>query len=406
MACDASESRLMPNHPANPDIHLLDGRFYAGDPHRHFDWMREHAPLYWDEASLLWGVTRHSDVMQLSKRPDVFCSSGSSRPDSPPIPSMINLDDPAHRQRRALVSKGFTPRRVADHEPKIRAICRDLIARAADKGRFDFVRDIAAPLPMAVIGDLLGVATEDHDMLLRWSEDMLGGLSASAGPEAYEATARAFEEYSAYHNQIVADRRARPPQDDLMSALVYAEIDGERLDDNALLQEALLILIGGDETTRHVISGGMHALLSEPEQLARLAAEPRCIPVAVEEMLRWVTPIQNMNRTATQDVTLHGETIRAGDKVLLLYPAANRDATVFNEPHRFDAGREPNPHVAFGGYGAHFCLGASLGRLELRVMFEELTRLLPNLELVSDAPPRRRASNFIVGIEELPVQIR
>jgi cytochrome P450 family 142 subfamily A polypeptide 1 len=344
--------------------------------------------------------------MQLSKRPDVFCSSGSSRPDSPAIPSMINLDDPAHRQRRALVSKGFTPRRVADHEPKIRRICGDLLSRAAAKGRFDFVRDVAAPLPMIVIGDLLGVAHDDHDMLLRWSEDMLAGLSASAEPEAYERTARAFEEYSAYHNRVVADRRARPPQDDLMSALVYAEIDGERLDDNALLQEALLILIGGDETTRHVISGGMHALLSAPEQLAQLAAEPRRIPVAVEEMLRWVTPIQNMNRTATQDVTLHGETIRAGDKVLLLYPAANRDESVFEAPHRFDAGREPNPHVAFGGYGAHFCLGASLARLELRGMFEELTRQLPSLELIDAAPPRRRASNFIVGIEALPVQVR
>jgi cholest-4-en-3-one 26-monooxygenase len=396
----------MPAHPVNPDIHLLDGRFYAGDPHRHFDWMRAHAPLYWDDASQLWGVTRHADVMELSARRDLFCSSGSSRPDAPPIPSMINLDDPAHRRRRGLVSKGFTPRRVADHEPKIRRICVDLIERASAKGRFDFVRDIAAPLPMIVIGDLLGIEPEDHDTLLRWSEDLISGLSASATPETQAAVLRAFDEYSAYHRHVVADRRRKPLQDDLISILVHAEIDGERLDDEALLQESLLILIGGDETTRHVVSGGMHALLQNPDQHRRLIDAPARIPTAVEEMLRWVTPIQNMNRTATRDVALHGETIRAGDKVLLLYPAANRDERTFTEPHRFDVAREPNPHVAFGGYGAHFCLGASLARLELRVMFEELLRRVPNLEYAADEPPPLRPSNFIVGIERLPVTVR
>jgi cytochrome P450 family 142 subfamily A polypeptide 1 len=319
---------------------------------------------------------------------------------------MINLDDPAHRQRRALVSKGFTPRRVADHEETIRHICADLITRAVAQGRFDFVRDIAAPLPMIVIGDLLGVEHGDHDMLLRWSEDLMSGLSASATEEAHARVARAFQEYSDYHRRVVADRRARPLQDDLMSALVYAEIDGERLDDNALLQESLLILIGGDETTRHVLSGGMHALLQNPRELDALIENPRLVASAVEEMLRWVTPIQNMNRTATRDVELRGQTIREGDKVLLLYPAANRDEAVFAHPHRFSVAREPNPHVAFGGYGSHFCLGASLARLELRVMFEELARRWPNLELASEEPPRLRPSNFVVGIESLPVRVR
>jgi len=395
----------MPSHPVNPAIHLLDGRFYAHEPHRYFDWMRTHAPAYWDDASGLWGITQHADVMQLSKRPDVFCSGGSSRPDAPPIPSMINLDDPAHRQRRALVSSGFTPRRVADHEPHIRRICIGLIERAAAKGRFDFVREIAAPLPMIVIGDLLGVAEADHDRLLRWSDDLVSGLSATATPEAQMATVRAFEEYSAYHHAVVADRRARPRQDDLISVLVHAEIDGERLDDDALLQETLLILVGGDETTRHVISGGTYALLQDHKQFDRLRDTPAAIPRAVEEMLRWVSPIQNMNRTATRDVVLHGQTLRSGDKVLLLYGAANRDPAVFPEPHRFDIGRDPNPHVAFGGYGAHFCLGASLARLELRVMFEELAQRLPQLELASNDPPPLRPSNFIVGIEHLPVTV-
>ena len=395
----------MPTHPVNPEIHLLDGRFYARDAHRHFDWMRINAPAYWDDVSRLWGITRYADVMEISKRAEVFCSSGSSRPDAPPLPSMINLDDPAHRQRRGLVSKGFTPRRVADHEPKIRQLCADLIGRARAKGQFDFVRDVAAPLPMIVIGDLLGVAPEDRDRLLEWSDDLMNGLSASATDAARDAAAAAFSEYYTYHRRVVEDRRGKPPQDDLMSALVYAEIDGERLDDEALLQESLLILIGGDETTRHVISGGMYALLRNPDQHRRLSANPALVPTAVEEMLRWVSPIQNMNRTATRDVELHGQAIRAGDKVLLLYPAANRDPAAFPYPQRFDVTRDPNPHVAFGGYGVHFCLGASLARLELRVLFEELVGRLPNLALASDEPPRLRPSNFVVGIEQLPVQV-
>jgi cytochrome P450 family 142 subfamily A polypeptide 1 len=207
-----------------------------------------------------------------------------------------------------------------------------------------------------------------------------------------------------YHAKVVADRRAKPPGDDLISALVYAEIGGERLDDEALRQEALLILIGGDETTRHVLTGGLYELLRNPEQQAALVREPKRIPTAVEEMLRWVSPIQNMNRTATRDVDFHGTKIRAGDKLLLLYPSANRDEAVFAEPDRFDIARDPNEHLAFGGYGPHFCLGASLARLELRVMFEELLARLPDVELATNDPPELRKSNFIVGVEKLPIR--
>ena len=258
---------------------------------------------------------------------------------------------------------------------------------------------------MIVIGDMLGVEPEDRDRLLRWSDDLLGGQSSTAPIEALVTAQAAFVEYAEYHRHVVADRRAKPRQDDLMSILVHAEIDGEGLDDDALLQESLLILVGGDETTRHVISGGMDALLRHPDQYALLRREPARVTVAIEEMLRWVTPIQNMNRTATRDVELCGESIRAGDKVLLLYPAANRDESVFAEPERFDVTRQPNPHVAFGGYGSHFCLGASLARLELRVMFEELMTYAPLLELAADDPPPLRPSNFIVGIEHLPVRL-
>jgi cytochrome P450 family 142 subfamily A polypeptide 1 len=396
-----------PSHPLRSEIDLLDGGFYADDPHRHFAWMRAHAPVYRSESAhgTVWGIALHADVVAISRDPITFCSRFSSRPDAPAIPSMINLDDPTHLRRRSLVNRGFTPRRVAAHEGRIREICRQLLDRARAKERFDFVKDVAAPLPMIVIGDLLGVAPEDRDELLRWSDDLILGTSASATPEARAAAIAAFGEYAGYHAKVVADRRARPPQEDLMSVLVHAEIDGDRLDDQALLQESLLILVGGDETTRHVISGGMYALLQQPEQRRWLAEDIARVPVAVEEMLRWVTPIQNMARTLSRDAELRGQRLREGEKVLLLYPSANRDERVFPKADRFDAARTPNDHVAFG-HGTHFCLGASLARLELRVMFEELLQRLPTLSLAGSEKPPMRPSNFITGIASLPVTLR
>jgi cytochrome P450 family 142 subfamily A polypeptide 1 len=392
-----------PNHPANPAIRLTDGHFYAADPHPHFTWMREHAPVYFDPEGRAWGIALYEDVMRVARNPETFCNAEGMRPDSPPIPSMINMDDPAHKRRRNLVNKGFTPRRIAEHEAKVRAICVDLIERARAKRSFDFVGEVAAHLPMIMIGDMLGVEPEDRETLLRWSDDMLHGTSATAPPAAMQAAMQAFDEYAAYNRRVVADRRSRPVADDLISVLVHAEIDGEKFDDEALLQETLLILIGGDETTRHVITGGMNQLIRHPEQKQKLLDDPTKIPTAVEEMLRWVTPIQNMARTATRDVELRGQLIEKGDKLLLLYPSANRDAAVFPDPFRFDVERKPNEHLAFG-YGSHFCLGASLARLELRVMFEEILGRLPNLRLVGEAPLEMRASNFITGIEKMPVE--
>jgi len=391
----------MPRHEQRADIRLTDGDFYAAEPFEHYAWMRANAPVYFDGT--VWGITRHDDVMSASKDSASFCNKHGMRPDSPPIPSMINFDDPEHKLRRGLVNKGFTPRRVADHEPKVRRICRELIGKVAPLGQCDFVADVAAPLPMIMIGDMLGVAPEDRDMLLRWSDDMIKGSAASAPLELQMGAVKAFEEYAAYNKKVVADRRSRGPADDLMSVLVHAEIDGHRLNDDDLLQEGLLILIGGDETTRHVLTGGMEQLVRNPGERQKILDDPSKLPLAIEEMLRWVSPIKNMARTATRDVELRGETIREGDKVLLLYHSANRDERVFDQPERFVADRQPNNHVAFGGYGAHFCLGASLARLELRVMFEELLRVLPDAALASDASLPLRPSNFIVGIEHMPI---
>jgi cytochrome P450 family 142 subfamily A polypeptide 1 len=365
--------------------------------------MRTHAPLYWDEAGQVWGVTTYADVLAVSKDPQTFCNGGGVRPDQPAMPYMVDLDDPLHKRRRGLVSRGFTPRRVLEREERVRAISIELIERARERGRFDFVTDVAAWLPLIVIGDMLGIEPTDHARLLDWSEAMILGAGTTDPARVLRASA-AFGDYVAYQRAVIADRHAHP-RDDLVSILVHAEVDGARLSDDELLMESLLILIGGDETTRHVLSGGMYELLRHPDQLRALAREPVRIPAAVEEMLRWVSPVQNMARTATRDAALRDQHIETGQKLLLLYPSANRDPAVFPDPHRFDIARTPNNHVAFG-IGAHFCLGANLARLELRVFFEELLQRMPMLELASTAPPRRRASDFICGIESLPVECR
>jgi cholest-4-en-3-one 26-monooxygenase len=262
------------------------------------------------------------------------------------------------------------------------------------------VWDIAAPLPLLLIADMLGFPPESYDDLLRWSDDMIRGTT-STDPEAMTVAMNAGLAFREFQLGVIADRRSRPPQDDLVSILCYAEIDGERLDDESIIQESLLILIGGDETSRHVVTDGMLALLAHPDQLAILRDDLSMMEVGVEELLRWVSPIKNMARTVTRAVELHGQTLREGDQVILMYPAANRDPAVFDDPDRFDVRRDPNPHLAFG-FGPHFCMGASLARLELPVMFSELLRRLPDLHLAGDPMPRR-SSNFISGPETMPV---
>jgi cytochrome P450 family 142 subfamily A polypeptide 1 len=390
------------SQPMPAGMSLVSGDFWAGDPHAVLTWMRRNEPIYWDELGGIWGVTRHADVKDVERQPELFSNTGGIRPDTGPIPMMIDMDDPEHAQRRKLVSRGFTPRSVRASEPAIRAACTEIIDAVAARGECDFVNDIAAPLPMIMIGDALGVAPEDRAQLLTWSDDLLKGLTGLEHPELMEKTVAAFSGFTEYMSQVIPAKRAHPT-DDLISTLVHAEVDGERLDLDSLIHESLLILIGGDETTRHVISGGMYQLLRHPDQRRLLTDEPERIPVAVEEMLRWVTPIKNMARTVTRDMTYRGRELRAGQKMLMLYPSANRDEDVFDDPFRFDVTRHPNDHLAFG-FGVHFCMGSNLARTELRVMFEEVLRRLPDLELVDDAEPSYRAANFVSGYESMPVR--
>jgi len=378
-----------------PHIDLLSGDFYA-DARDTYRWMRASSPVHFDADNGLWGVATYDGVRAVERDAATFSSAGGSRPDTGPLPWMIDLDAPAHYQRRKLVSRGFTPGRVQASAAHLGHLCDELIDRVCEQGECDVVADLAAPLPLIVIGDMLGVAPEDRADLLRWSDDMLASLSGE--PERLEAAAVAFGEYEAYARGMIAARREEP-RDDLFSVLVHAEVDGDRLDDTEIVFETLLLLVGGDETTRHVISGGIEALLAHPAERRKLAADPGLLPLAVEEMLRWVSPIKSMNRTATRDVELGGRQLRAGDKVLVLYESANFDESHFDDPDRFDVERSPNDHLAFG-FGAHFCLGASLARLEVVTMVERLLRRLPDFERATADPLPR----FMGTITALPVR--
>lgn len=381
-------------------IDLLDGHWYASQPYEDWTWMREHAPVYRDPVNEVWAITRYEDVLAIEKDPVTYSSHRAPRPHGDHLPMIISMDGREHTMRRKLVSRGFTPRRVRDHEATIRRICTEIIDRVAPRGECDFVWDIAAPLPLLLIADMLGFPPESYDDLLRWSDDLIRGTTIN-DPDAAMKAAEAGLAFREFQLGVIADRRSKPPQDDLVSILCHAEIDGERLGDEDIIQESLLILIGGDETSRHVMTDGMLALLENPDQMEILRADPSGIEVGVEELLRWVTPIKNMSRTVTREVTLRGETLHEGDQLILMYPAANRDPRVFDDPDTLDVRRNPNPHLAFG-FGPHFCMGASLARLELRVMFGELLRRLPDLRLAGDPLPRR-SSNFISGPEAMPV---
>jgi cytochrome P450 family 142 subfamily A polypeptide 1 len=389
-------------HPRREGLNLLDGGWYADDPHEIWSWMRREAPVYHDEDGDVWGIARYDDVLAIEKDPTTFSSRGAPRPHGIPLPMMISMDNPEHQRRRSLVNRGFTPRRIAEMEGTVAGLCRRIVDRVCEAGTCDFVWDVAAPLPLMMIADLLGFGEDAHDDLLRWSDDMLRATSATAPPEVLDLAADAMLGFRELQLRVIAERRAEP-RDDLISTLCAAEIDGHRLDDESIVNETLLLLIGGDETTRHVISGGMLALLDHPDQLAALAADPDLLPVAVEELLRWVSPVKNMSRTVTTDVELRGQHLREGDEVMLFYPSANRDEAVFDAADTFDVRRDPNPHIAFG-FGPHYCLGASLARLELKVMLGEVLARMPDLALAPGGSLPVRPSNFVSGLEAMPVR--
>src|SRR5579875_2245967 len=386
------------------NIDFADGNFYADRraSREAYRWMRANQPVFRDRNGLA-GATTYQAIIDAERNSELFSNTGGIRPDQPGMPYMIDMDDPAHLVRRKLVNAGFTRKRVQEKEPSIARLCDTLIDAVCERGECDFVRDIAAPLPMAVIGDMLGVLPEDRGMLLKWSDDLVTGLSSHLDPTSaeFQAVMDAFAAYTEFTKGIITKRRSEPTED-LFSILVNAEVDGQRMSDDEIVFETLLILIGGDETTRHTLSGGTEQLLRNRDQWEQLLADPSLLPGAIEEMLRWTSPVKNMCRTLTADTEFHGTQLRQGEKMMLLFESANFDESVFDNPEQFDIRRDPNNHMAFG-FGTHFCLGNQLARLELSLMTSRVLERLPDLRLAAADRLPLRPANFVSGLESMPV---
>jgi cholest-4-en-3-one 26-monooxygenase len=390
---------------SNPDS------FVAGVPHETFRRLRAEAPVYWHPDAVhgggFWAVTRHADVWKVSLDQKTFSSARGSAllppyPEEQLVPQrelMLNMDPPRHTKYRRLVNLGFSPKILNRTEQQVRERARRIVDAVASRGTCDFVTEVAAELPLQVIVEMLGVPSEDRHRFFEWSNTMVG-IDDPEYATSKEEGQVAMMQLFAYANALAEERR-RCPREDLTSVLLQAEVDGERLTESQYDSFVMLLSVAGNETTRNLIAGGMLALIEHPEQRARVLADRSLLPTMVEEMLRWVSPVMVFRRTAQSDCEIAAQPIREGDRVTIWYASANRDEEVFTDAHRFDVGRTPNDHLGFG-IGPHFCLGAHLARLEIRIMFEELLRRLPDIELAG--PVERLRSNFLNGIKHMPVR--
>jgi cytochrome P450 len=358
-----------------------------------------------------YAITRHADVLEISRRPEVFCSGqgATSIPDMPTemnefYGSMINLDDPRHQRLRGIVSRRFTPKMVQSVMDDVERVTIQVIDGVAAKGKADFVGEIAAPMPLIIICNMMGIPESEHRLVFEKSNVILSGGDPEYIPEGENPIAAFMEAGAALANVVreLARYKTTHPGDDLTSALVNTSLDGERLTDDEIASFFILLAVAGNETTRTAISHGFVALEQHPDQARIWRSEFDAVaPTAVEEIVRWASPVIFMRRTVRQPVVLSGKQLVPGDKVILFYASANRDEAVFPDPFRFDVRRSPNPHLGFGGPGPHFCLGAHLARREITVMFRELFRRLPDLHSVAE--PAQLRSAFINGIKHLPV---
>ncbi|UQA61827.1 cytochrome P450 [Polyangium aurulentum] len=393
-------------------IDILDPDLYvSGVPHDRFDELRRRAPVYWHHepgGRGFWAVTRHADVLRVMRDAELFSSERGGIWISDYAPGdmrssrdvLTDMDPPRHTRYRSLVSAGFLPRIIAAMEPYARTLVTEMIDRVAERRECDFVNELAGDLPLRIILHLLGVPLEDRDKVLDWSYRFLlgGDPDQKDAVDAYNAL---IAEMMAYAERLAAERRAKPREDDMLSLLMGAEVDGEKLREVEFGLFFSLLLSAGHVTTQQLIALGMLTLIEHPEERRRLAEDRSLIPSAVEEMLRFTPPAMHMRRTATRDTELGGQRIAEGDKVVVWFVSANRDEEVFADPHRFDVRRTPNEHTTFGR-GPHFCLGAALARLEARVVFEEILRRLPPMALAG--PVVRMRSNWLMALEQMPVR--
>jgi len=399
------------------DIDLTDSKhFVDGVPHEWFTFLRHNAPVWWHEEADgpgFWAVTSYDECVAVNRDYEHFSSADKAtfiwELDEENLAQlqllMLNMDPPLHTRYRRLVNKGFTPRMINQLHDRIHAAADRIIDNVIETGTAEFVTDIAAELPLVVIAELLGVPNEDRHKMFDWSNRMIGSQDAeyqksAEGQEATEAAQLASMELYAYASQLFGQKRA-DPKDDLMSVLTQVEMEGEKLSDLELELFFLLLTVAGNETTRNLISGAMVAFFENPDQWELLQRDRSLLPSAVEEMLRYVSPVMNFRRQTTAPFELGGQKIGADQKVVFFHISGNRDETVFKNPHAFDITRDPNPHIAFGGGGPHFCLGANLARMEIRVMFEHLLDRMPDIRLNGEV--ERLQSQFISGVKHIPV---
>jgi cytochrome P450 family 142 subfamily A polypeptide 1 len=362
-------------------------------------WLRENEPVYWSEPDNLWVLTKYADVEYVSKHQEIFTSALGVRPGTPAKIGLIDEGEPRHSQLRRLINRGFTPRMVARLEETFLQITTDAIDSVAQAGECDFVTSIAVPLPLMLIAEMMGIGRADYPRFHKWSDDMIQA-DGSKDPAVMAKAGMAFMEYSTYLRRVIEDRRANPI-DDLVSILTGAKDGGmltqfEHADavglggehagvaNDELLMLLTILLVAGNETTRNGISGGMQLLIENPDERRKLVENPSLIPSAVEEMVRMVSPVHSFSRTVLADTEIRGKQISKGQSVLMVYPSANRDAEVYDAPDTFRVDRNPT-HLGFG-VGTHFCLGANLARMEMRVAFEQLLRRLPDMEYSAGGP--------------------
>jgi cholest-4-en-3-one 26-monooxygenase len=400
------------------DIDLLDRDvFTRGIPHEWFTYLRAHAPVYRHPepgGPGFWVVTKYADVVTVGRDAHTF-SSDSDRGgvigleeqemevDFGEAKLMLMMDPPQHSRQRKLVNRGFTPRMINALELHIRDLARDILDQAIKQGTCDFVVDVAAELPLLVIAELIGVPVEDRHKIFDWSNRMVGSEDPEYAVSMDQANDARMEMFMYAHQ--LAEQRRTEPRDDIVTALLSAEVDGDQLTEMEFNLFFMLLSVAGNETTRNAIAHGLNAFLEHPDQYDKLVQDPEArIASATEEILRWASPVMYFRRNVTADTELGGQALAAGDKVSIWYVSANRDEDVFDDPFRFDIERSPNDHVAFGGGGPHFCLGSSLARMEIHVLFEELAQRVPVLRAAGEPQPLR--SNFIGGIKHLPVELK
>jgi len=407
----------MPPPPPCP-IDVLDPRFYD-DPWEAYRWLRRHSPVHWDDRNQLWVLSRHADVSQVSRDQELYSAAEGVRPRVAAPMSIISMDDPEHTRQRRLINRGFTPARVRAITDHIRELSNQIIDEVAGRGHLDFVEEFAIHVPLIVIAELMGLDPDQRNRLYKWSDAMMAGDGHDDPDDpVLHAAAEAFGEYATMCTELIEVRRAEPgAADDLIAILTQAFDDGALarsdlggaevevgegvLTTDELLMFLVLIVVAGNETTRNALSGGLLAFSRFPDQKQRVIDDPSLWDTAVDEIIRYVSPVLSFSRTVTADHTYRGVDLKAGDKVFMLYQSANRDEDVFEAPDELRVDRSPNPHLAFG-IGTHYCLGANLARAEVRVVFEELFRRLGDIRVDDGATPRRGSSSLVLSLEHLP----